>query len=524
MKYIFSLLFYLLAICTLHANDYFMNLSIEKVEGNMFNANQTLENRLCGLKTVQLVIPSDYRDTDDYVFGNFKAYLSQLGLNVIMTPSSAPKHTIIPNPYGGKNAIMLDYSDSDDVSFFTDEELLQTFNPFSITLCYIVSGNSISLQFQGVDLLTAQVFQKRFEIQGWNKDKFIYECRKNICFNRNFNPRYEYRPSYYKSNYSYADISTYFIINKNVSIYEGIYEDDNSKVAIIKDITGTYQVLYYNNDSSFWKAGDVKATLRQASNSELFLTNWYGKYKKTESAKVIFDEIGFSLIMPHETHQYIKTTPSTKNNSSPQHWTGTGFAIGGRFIVTNNHVIDEAKNISVIGIDGDFNYEYHANVIAVDKSNDLALIEIIDSDFNGFGRIPYRVKTNIANVGEDIFVLGYPLTSTMGDEIKLTTGVVSSKSGFQGDVSLYQISAPIQPGNSGGPLFDANGNVIGVICAKHNDADNVGYAVKSSYLLNLVESSINNFRLPSINQVSNLSRPQKIQKLKNFIFLIKCSQ
>lgn len=66
----------------------------------------------------------------------------------------------------------------------------------------------------------------------------------------------------------------------------------------------------------------------------------------------------------------------------------------------------------------------------------------------------------------------------MGDEIKLTTGVISSKTGFQGDVSLYQISAPIQPGNSGGPLFDNKGNLIGIVNAKHKGAENVGYAIK----------------------------------------------
>ena len=69
------------------------------------------------------------------------------------------------------------------------------------------------------------------------------------------------------------------------------------------------------------------------------------------------------------------------------------------------------------------------------------------------------MNTTTSEVGEEVFVLGYPLTATMGDEIKLTTGVISSKSGFQGDISQYQISAPVQPGNSGGPLFDSKGNI-----------------------------------------------------------------
>ena len=150
-------------------------------------------------------------------------------------------------------------------------------------------------------------------------------------------------------------------------------------------------------------------------------------------------------------------------------------------------------------------------------------MRIADSGFNGFGSIPYNIKTSVSDVGEEVFVLGYPLTSTMGDEIKLTTGVISSKTGFQGDVSLYQISAPIQPGNSGGPLFDNRGNLIGIVNAKHKGAENVGYAIKTSYLNNLIESSISISILPSNNQIAGLPLTGKVKSLKNYVFMITCS-
>ena len=66
----------------------------------------------------------------------------------------------------------------------------------------------------------------------------------------------------------------------------------------------------------------------------------------------------------------------------------------------------------------------------------------------------------------------------MGDEVKLTNGIISSKTGFQGDVTTYQISVPLQAGNSGGPLFDSKGNVIGIVNAKHLGTENVSYVVK----------------------------------------------
>ena len=111
----------------------------------------------------------------------------------------------------------------------------------------------------------------------------------------------------------------------------------------------------------------------------------------------------------------------------------------------------------------------------------------------------------------------------MGDEIKLTTGVVSSKSGFQGDVSLYQISAPIQPGNSGGPLFDGKGNIIGIVSAKHKGTENVSYAIKVSYLKNLMESSISTNIFPQTNKIQNQNLSGKVKSVKNYVYYIVCS-
>lgn len=219
-------------------------------------------------------------------------------------------------------------------------------------------------------------------------------------------------------------------------------------------------------------------------------------------------------------------SPDSKQSvpwSQPSNWAGSGFALYNGYICTNYHVIDGAKSIEIHGIQGDFTTSYSAKVVASDKFNDLAILKVNDADFTGFGSIPYKVKTSMSEVGEDIFVLGYPLTTTMGDEIKLTTGIVSSRTGYQGDVSLYQISAPIQPGNSGGPLFDNQGNLIGIVSAKHTGAENVGYAIKASYLKNLMESSLGEGILPINNTVSSLPLPGKVKKLKNFVYFIKCS-
>lgn len=207
-----------------------------------------------------------------------------------------------------------------------------------------------------------------------------------------------------------------------------------------------------------------------------------------------------------------------------QVWSGSGFALKDGYVVTNNHVVDGAKTITVKGIRGNFDVAYSAGVVATDVSNDLALLKINDSRFTGFGAIPYAVKSTTSEVGEDCFVLGYPLTATMGDEIKYTNGVISSRTGFQGNASMYQISAPVQPGNSGGPLFDRRGNLIGVVSAKHSGAENVGYAIKSVQLRTFLESYIPSTSIPSATTTTSLSRPDQIKAIKKCVFYIECSK
>jgi S1-C subfamily serine protease len=114
------------------------------------------------------------------------------------------------------------------------------------------------------------------------------------------------------------------------------------------------------------------------------------------------------------------------------------------------------------------------------------------------------------------------MTSTMGTEIKLTTGVISSRSGYQGDVSTYQVSVPVQPGNSGGPLFNYKGELIGIINAKHTGAENVSYAIKTSYVRNLIESFTNDVITPNNNKLSGNDLPEQVKQIKPYVYLIQC--
>ena len=253
--------------------------------------------------------------------------------------------------------------------------------------------------------------------------------------------------------------------------------------------------------------------------------------KQTESAVITFDGATMKIIIGNDAHEdvYVRMSNGIGENSQntniySEKWSGTGFALKNGYVLTNHHVIDEANTIDIYGVAGDFTRSYKAKVIGSDKVNDLALLKISDSDFKGFGNIPYSFKYKLSDVGEDIYVLGYPLTATMGEEIKLTNGIISAKTGFDGDVSQYQISAPVQPGNSGGPLLDYDGNVIGVICAKHRGAENVTYAIKTSQVRNLIESVSDLSIMNTTNQITGKALKNQVKLVNKFVYIIRCSK
>jgi len=278
-----------------------------------------------------------------------------------------------------------------------------------------------------------------------------------------------------------------------------------------------------------WSSGDIKAYLTPTATQYLYKTKYYmGDKTLSEDLYFSFESGIMKAIWTdgRADELYLKLYPTANDNithsNSSRVGSGTGFAISSNgIIVTNYHVIEGAKEIKIRGVNSDFNKVYKAKVLVSDKNNDLALIQIDDYRFTSLGTIPYTLKTKLANVGENIFALGYPLRAAMGDEIKLTNGIISSKTGFQGDITSYQVSAPVQPGNSGGPLFNSNGNVIGIINAKLTIAENASYAVKISYLMNLIELLNSTPKLPSVNTLKGKSLASQVQIINKFVYIIE---
>ena len=213
----------------------------------------------------------------------------------------------------------------------------------------------------------------------------------------------------------------------------------------------------------------------------------------------------------------------------PNSWRGNGsgfFLNQEGYIATNYHVIEDATVVQANFTRNGKVESYPAKVVTVDPQNDLAIIKIDDPSFKNVSQIPYGLLSRTIDTGSEVFALGYPMADIMGNEVKFTDGKISSKSGIQGDARVYQISVPIQPGNSGGPLFDMKGNVVGITSSGLNrdyfKSENVNYAIKASYLKTLIESCPNEIVLRENSQIgiSKATLTETIKKYEDFVVLI----
>jgi S1-C subfamily serine protease len=172
--------------------------------------------------------------------------------------------------------------------------------------------------------------------------------------------------------------------------------------------------------------------------------------------------------------------------------TGTGFLISKNpLVVTNHHVILGAKKISLFKAGEGTGIP--AKVLAIDEVNDLAILTTVQNS-GGFTDIePLQLGSAVGvRIGDEVTTYGYPLTGILGEGVKFSNGVINALSGPANNTALFQISVPIQPGNSGGPLLDAAGKVRGVVVSQLNARwalsqtgalpQNVNFAIKIDYV------------------------------------------
>jgi S1-C subfamily serine protease len=181
----------------------------------------------------------------------------------------------------------------------------------------------------------------------------------------------------------------------------------------------------------------------------------------------------------------------TSPGGKPSFSSGTGFFVNrDGYVLTNDHVVGECSAVAVVPDRGEPTI---GRVVARDQANDLAILK---TDIKPAKVAAFRIGSRL---GEPIAVFGYPLSDVLASSGNFTLGNVTATAGLRDDSRFVQVSAPVQSGNSGGPLLDHNGNYVGVVTAKLNALkvvavagdlpQNVNFAIKSSVAANFLDTN-----------------------------------
>jgi serine protease Do len=289
----------------------------------------------------------------------------------------------------------------------------------------------------------------------------------------------------------------------------------------LKEIGPTLNIISINREQSFFKK--YTKTLAIAASSALIavmitvsLLMGLGDLSKKQSNQITdLNRVGIE----RKSKKLINIKSNAKEASyRAANIEGSAFALNNKgYIVTSFHMVNGADSIF---IENDQIDRACTKVIFTDANLDLAILKIVNSDLLAKWRVPFSIKEKNADVGEKVFTLGYPR-----NEIVYGEGSLSSLSGYSNDKSMYQISIPVNPGNSGGPLLDENANVIGVIRGKISGEEGTGFAIKSNEILKAISELENDSlkqELMSQNKrnqnIKNLKRSEQIKLINPYVF------
>lgn len=212
------------------------------------------------------------------------------------------------------------------------------------------------------------------------------------------------------------------------------------------------------------------------------------------------------------------TAEATKSPDKAQLSGGTSFLIDeDGYLVTNSHVVRGASTLIVVNR----GKEYIANKVFENVKNDLAILRINDPDWKAFAKLPYDIRKNSVDLGEEIFTLGYPR-----NEVVYNRGYLSAKSGYLDDTLSIQLSISANPGNSGGPVLDRNGSIVGILSTRDKQANDVVFASKAYNISLAIEelkkdTAHQKLNLPKSSMLYGMDRVQQIKKIQDCVFMVK---
>jgi S1-C subfamily serine protease len=225
------------------------------------------------------------------------------------------------------------------------------------------------------------------------------------------------------------------------------------------------------------------------------------------------------------------TTSSNVEKQKPEKAgssTGTGIIVNETgLILTNNHVAEDCKTIK---FSRETELTQEASLLRADRTNDLALLKPVRT-FQARNFAKFRTSPPV-KAGEEVAVYGFPLAGMLSVSGNVVSGNISSLAGIGDDVRFYQTSAPVQPGNSGGPLLDYAGTVIGIVTARIDDflvagatgsfPQNVNFAVKAQIATSFMDTHGVEYQTAAKTQDKNLSAV--VDTAKQFTVMIECER
>ncbi len=204
---------------------------------------------------------------------------------------------------------------------------------------------------------------------------------------------------------------------------------------------------------------------------------------------------------------------------APANIEGTGFALNNKgYFITSLHMVQNADSVFVTN---SILERVSAKLVATDNALDIAIFKMDNS--LAFDQIvyPFSFSNHQSEIGDKVFTIGYPRKDIVYGE-----GALSSLSGYNNDTTMFQVSIPVNPGNSGGPLMDEQGNIIGVIRGKLSNAEGTGFAVKSDLLKQVIDSLKDETLKSELvlntkkSSLKGLKRSEQIKKMQPFVFNI----
>lgn len=206
-----------------------------------------------------------------------------------------------------------------------------------------------------------------------------------------------------------------------------------------------------------------------------------------------------------------------KANYAPANIAGSAFALNNDgYVITSYHLISGADSIFIQNTNTE---RAMATLAYSDPKLDMAVLKINNQELTKNWQVPFVLKSNKkTEIGEKVFTMGYPRNEMVYGE-----GSLSSLSGLNNDTSMFQISIPVNPGNSGGPLLDEAGNIIGVIRGKVTGAEATGFAIKANEIIKaidlLTEGSEQKVNLSNQkSKLKNIKRTEQIKKINPYVF------